>query len=86
VVQLTGMGRACRAFQNGRTLAKEGLLEAILQTLKQGASPAVVTAMLSAAKRLAVNDEICREFADAGGLEASLTVKPLPPYGRLPYT
>eukprot|EP00884_Botryococcus_braunii_P005371 jgi/Botrbrau1/14835/Bobra.0278s0005.1 len=64
---------ASKAFQNGRTMAKEGVLEAMLEVLTREPSPAVMTALLSAAKRLAVNEEICRDFADAGGLKASLS-------------
>lgn len=50
------------------------MLEGILEELKREPKPAVISALLSAAKRLAVNEEICKEFADAGGLKASLSV------------
>ncbi len=67
--------RAPRAFQNGRTLAKEGAPLALLAVLRRaGAAPEVVAAACGAVKRLAVNEDICMEFADAGGVQACLEV------------
>ena len=68
-----------RAFQNGRTLAKAGapgVLLAIVQ--RRGAAeagPDVAAAVCGAVKRLAVSDEICVEFADAGGVDTCLQAR-----------
>lgn len=67
-----------RAFQNGRTLAKAGAPATLLAILQRGsasAEPDVAAAACSAIKRLAVNDEICTEFADAGGVETCLQAR-----------
>ncbi|KAK9843790.1 hypothetical protein WJX81_006589 [Elliptochloris bilobata] len=67
-----------RAFQNGRMLAKAGAPAALLAILQRGdgelARPDVAAAVCGALKRLAVNDEICVEFADAGGVDTCLQV------------
>ncbi len=70
-----------RAFQNGRTLAKAGAPAALLAILQRGsamAEPDMAAAACGAIKRLAVNDEICTDFADAGGVETCLQARPRP--------
>ena len=68
-----------RAFQNGRTLAKAGAPGALLAILQRGgdavAGPDVAAAVCGAVKRLAVSDEICVEFADAGGVDTCLQAR-----------
>ena len=72
---LSARARAPRAFQNGRTLAQAGAPLALLAVLRPaGAAPEVVAAACGAVKRLAVNEDICMEFADAGGVKACLEV------------
>lgn len=72
-----------RAFQNGRTIANAGALEAIFNILQRENStaaaaghPELVAAVCGAMRRIAVNDEICTEFADLGGLAATMQVPP----------
>ena len=66
----------CRAFQNGRVIAKAGAPEALLRVLQgeRGREPAVAAAACNALRRLAVNDDICNEFADAGGVDTTMQV------------
>lgn len=70
-----------RAFQNGRTLAKAGAPGALLAILQRGGDAAagqdVAAAVCGAVKRLAVSDEICVEFADAGGVDTCLQARAL---------
>ncbi|BDA43881.1 Armadillo repeat-containing protein 6 [Coccomyxa sp. Obi] len=68
-----------RAFQNGRTIANAGALEAMFGILQRENStaaaaghPELVAAVCGAMRRIAVNDEICTEFADLGGLAATM--------------
>ncbi|CAL8469870.1 g9412 [Coccomyxa elongata] len=68
-----------RAFQNGRTIANAGALEAMFNILQRenstaatGGHPELVAAVCGAMRRIAVNDEICTEFADLGGLAATM--------------
>lgn len=75
-----GEGRAAllRAFQNGRSVANAGVPEALLHILQgeaQACAPAVAAAVCNAMRRIAVNDDICNDFADKGGLAATLHVR-----------
>ena len=69
----------CRAFQNGRAIAKAGAPEAMLAAMREcttGAERAsqLVTAVCGALRRIAVNDDICTEYADAGGVAVTMQV------------
>ena len=69
----------CRAFQNGRAIAKAGAPEAMLAAMQDhmaasAHTPQVPTAVCSALRRIAVNDDICKEFADAGGVTVTMQV------------
>lgn len=74
---LTREGGGCRAFQNGRAIAKAGAPEALLLVLRseQGREPGVAAAACNALRRIAVNDDICNEFADAGGVDTTMQVR-----------
>ncbi|KAK9915509.1 hypothetical protein WJX75_000068 [Coccomyxa subellipsoidea] len=68
-----------RAFQNGRTIANAGALEAMYGILHwenntevAAGHPDLVAAVCGAMRRIAVNDDICTEFADLGGLNATM--------------
>ncbi len=74
-----------RAFQNGRTIANAGALEAMFGILQRENSaaaatghPELVAAVCGAMRRIAVNDELCTEFADLGGLAATMQVPSVP--------
>lgn len=80
----------CRAFQNGRTIANAGALEAMYGILHRenntevaAGHPDLVAAVCSAMRRIAVNDDICTEFADLGGLNATMQVLPPSSLNRL---
>lgn len=66
------------AFKNARTLAKEGRASAALMgTLRLeevAAHPSTCSAVLTAIKQFAANDEICKEFLDDGAVLASLAI------------
>ena len=69
----------CRAFQNGRGIAKAGAPEAMLAAMRDHvasgtAAPQIPTAVCSALRRIAVNDQICMDFADAGGVTVTMQV------------
>ena len=69
----------CRAFQNGRAIAKAGAPEAMLAAMRDcptsaERAPQLVTAVCGALRRIAVNDEICTEYADAGGVAVTMQV------------
>lgn len=71
----------CRAFQNGRTMANAGALKALLGLLQRensaaaaAGNPDLLAAVCGAMRRIAVNDDICTEFADMGGLAATMQV------------
>ena len=70
----------CRAFQNSRSLAQQGAPLLLLSILKKGnVSDAVtVAAVCGAAKKLAANEEICKELADDGAVEVTMRVCILP--------
>jgi hypothetical protein len=66
---------ACRAFQNGRAIAKAGATEALLGVLtgeEASHAPAVAAAVCNAMRRIAVNDDICNEWAELGGVEVTM--------------
>ncbi len=68
-----------RAFQNGRAIAKAGAPEATLAAMQDHLAsgthvPHIPTAVCNALRRIAVNDQICMEFADAGGLTVTMQV------------
>lgn len=67
----------CRAFQNSRTLAQQGAALQLLSILKQGniADAATVAAVCGAAKKLAANEEICKELADDGAVQVTMKVR-----------
>ncbi|KAK9808657.1 hypothetical protein WJX72_001431 [[Myrmecia] bisecta] len=67
---------ASRAFQNARTLAKGGAALALLEVLQRQRAepPELAAAVCSATKRLAANEEICKEFAEAGGVHTCMQV------------
>ena len=63
----------CRAFQHGRTIAKSGALDPLLDILRESLSrqrrdEVQVSAACGALRRIAVNDEICKEVADMDGI------------------
>ena len=69
----------CRAFQNGRAIAKAGAPEAMLAAMRDRMTraeraPQLVTAVCGALRRIAVNDDICTEYADAGGVAVTMQV------------
>ena len=64
----------CRAFQNGRQLASAGLHTALLAVLHRQAVEVEAAAVFTALKKVAVNDDICQEIADGGGVELCLQV------------
>ena len=69
-----------RAFQNGRAIAKAGAPEAMLAAMRDhlaggAAAPQIPTAICNALRRIAVNDDICKDFADAGGVTVTMQVK-----------
>ena len=70
--------RLRRAFQNGRALAADSVHMILLAVLKRDSSPPVdvSAAACAAIKKVAVNDEICNEIADAGGVSLCLKVIP----------
>ena len=72
-----------RAFQNGRTIANAGALEAMYSILHRennteaaAGHPDLVAAVCGAMRRIALHDDICTEFADLGGLNATMQVLP----------
>ncbi|DBA96893.1 TPA: hypothetical protein ACH3X3_013048 [Trebouxia sp. C0006] len=67
---------ASRAFQNSRTLAQQGAPLLLLSILKQGdiTEPVTVAAVCGAAKKLAANEEICKELADDGAVKVTMEV------------
>jgi len=67
----------CRAFQNSRTLAQQGAPLLLLSILKQGdiTEPVTVAAVCGAAKKLAANEEICKELADDGAVKVTMEVR-----------
>ena len=66
----------CRAFQNSRTLAQQGAALLLLSILKQGDATDSTTkaAVCAAAKKLAANEEICKELADEGAVQVTMKV------------
>ncbi len=62
------------AFQNSKALAKEGLHLAFLAALEGEIGADTAAACCHAVRKLAANEEICTEVADAGGVEAALKV------------
>lgn len=66
----------CRAFQNSRSLAQQGAALLLLSILKRGdlTDPATVAAVCGAAKKLAANEDICKELADEGAVQATMQV------------
>ena len=51
------------------------MLEAMRDHIASGAHvPQIPTAVCSALRRIAVNDDICMEFADAGGVAVTMQV------------
>lgn len=68
-----------RAFQNSRILAKQGLHLAFLEALQQenARSSEHAAACCSAIKKLAVNEELCCQLAEAGGVQAAMQVMDL---------
>lgn len=87
---------ASRAFQNGRTLGSEGVPAACLAAFRRAIAEAkkeketseseswldTAAAAAMAARRSVVNDELCREFADAGGAVAVLRALQPPAEGE----
>ncbi|KAL0024893.1 hypothetical protein WJX77_000671 [Trebouxia sp. C0004] len=67
---------ASRAFQNSRTLAQQGAPLLLLSILKQGdiTEPVTVAAVCGAAKKLAANEDICKELADDGAVQVTMEV------------
>ena len=68
-----------RAFQNGRAIAKAGAPEAMLAAMRDHMGggtmvPQIPTAICNALRRIAVNDQICMEYADAGGVTVTMQV------------
>lgn len=68
----------CRAFQNSRSLAQQGAAVLLLSILKQGhlTDPATVAAVCAAAKKLAANEDICKELAEEGAVQITMQVHP----------
>lgn len=66
----------CRAFQNSRSLAQQGAALLLLSILKQGhlSDPATVAAVCAAIKKLAANEDICKELAEEGAVQATMQV------------
>lgn len=67
----------CRCFQNARMLSKAGghlTLLQLLPTADEQAVPGLIADICMAIKKLAVNDDICKELADAGALDITLPV------------
>lgn len=66
---------ASRCFQNARMLSKAGghlTLLQLLPTADEQAVPGLIADICMAIKKLAVNDDICKELADAGALDITL--------------
>lgn len=76
VFPLRGSYLWCRAFQNSRSLAQQGAAVLLLSILKQGhlTDPATVAAVCAAAKKLAANEEICKELAEEGAVQTTMQV------------
>lgn len=77
VQALSNCACECRAFQNGRAIAKAGAPEAMLAAMHRHIGTPIQqipTAICSALRRIAVNDDICKEFADAGGVTVTMQV------------
>lgn len=67
----------CRAFNNSRTLAQQGAPLALLAILKDPkVDTASLAAVCSAAKKVAANEDICKELADAGAVGVTMQVHP----------
>lgn len=68
----------CRAFQNSRSLAQQGAALLLLSILKRGhlSAPATVAAICAAVKKLAANEDICKELAEEGAVQATMQVGP----------
>eukprot|EP00850_Spirogloea_muscicola_P008167 SM000043S15795 [mRNA] locus=s43:249986:253148:+ [translate_table: standard] len=61
------------AYGNARVMAKAGAVATILGTMaRPGIPPAALVALCQALDSIAVNDEICREVAQAGGIRRLL--------------
>ncbi|KAL3155515.1 hypothetical protein ABBQ38_011067 [Trebouxia sp. C0009 RCD-2024] len=67
---------ASRAFQNSRSLAQQGAALLLLSILKRGdlTDPATVAAVCGAVKKLAANEDICKDLADEGAVQATMQV------------
>ena len=64
-----------RAFNNSRTLAQQGAPLALLAILREGkVDTASLAAVCTAAKKVAANEEICKELADAGAVHTTMQV------------
>ena len=50
----------------------------LLPTAEEQAAPGLIADVCMAIKKLAVNDDICKELADAGALDITLPVCVLP--------
>lgn len=60
-------------------MANAGAPEALLQVLREAEgmhAPAVAAAACNAMRRIAVNDDICGECAELGGVQATMQVPP----------
>lgn len=68
-----------RAFNNSRTLAQQGAPLALLAILKDArVDTGSLAAVCSAAKKVAANEEICKELADAGAVNITMQVHSSP--------